>query len=179
MFLRTTLAAILMATLAPAALAPVALAQAPLPASCGTQEAGFAPELSSWTKRDTITAAKSDAGLAAASLKIGQSYTATMQPTGDVSFITQPERPGGSVSKAGLFELNIAEAGTYAVALGTGAWIDLLGEGAPLVSVAHGRGPECTTIRKMVDFSLQPGRYVIQISATPSPDMYIMVARRP
>ena len=109
----------------------------------------------------------------------GQAYVATLAPTPDVTFVVQPEKPGGTVSKGGIFAVDIATAGSYVIALGTGAWIDLLkGDGAQR-STGHGRGPACTTLRKMVTFDLQPGRYVVQISANAEPTLPIMIAAKP
>jgi hypothetical protein len=47
------------------------------------------------------------------------------------------------------------------------------------MSTAHSRGPECSTLRKMVDFPLQPGRYVLQVSANADARLPILLARRP
>jgi hypothetical protein len=47
-------------------------------------------------------------------------------------------------------------------------------DGAGVISSAHGHGPDCTGIRKMVDFALTPGRYTVQISANAAPQITVM-----
>jgi homogentisate 1,2-dioxygenase len=65
------------------------------------------------------------------------------------------------------------------VALGSGAWIDVLKGKAAMASVAHGHGPDCSGIRKMVDFRLSPGRYTLQIAANGEQTLPLMIARLP
>jgi hypothetical protein len=67
---------------------------------------------------------------------------------------------GGAADAA----FTIANGGRYRVALDQGGWIDLVRDGKPLTSVAHGHGPNCTTIRKIVDFDLTPGSYTLKLT---------------
>lgn len=89
-------------------------------------------------------------------------------------------QPGQAVttSPATPLTLEIAEAGTYGVALDQGAWIDVGRDGEALRSTAHGHGPACSTIRKIVDFALQPGRYTITLSRTQAVSVRLLVVRR-
>lgn len=162
-------------------LAAGAQEMAPPPPSpaCATQDADLPAELKGWTAKVPLAAATGVEGLAQAALAPGQAYLASLPSTPAVTYPVQPEKPGGSVSHGGLFSLTIPAAGTYVVALGTAAWIDLLADGAPVRSASHGRGPACSTLRKMVAFDLQPGRYVVQISANGPAELPIMVAPRP
>lgn len=137
------------------------------------------PGLESWAARTPLTAAADAARLGAATLIPGKAVDATLPRTPDVRYVTRPEKPGGSVSHGGLFALDVTEAGTYRVALGAGAWLDVLDGGKAVVSTNHGHGPDCSGIRKMVDFPLKPGRYVLQIAGNGSPDLPVMVARLP
>jgi hypothetical protein len=170
-------------TAAVVGLAPfVALAQsmpAPSTAACATMDANLPADLTGWSAKAPMAAATKASGLSKAMLSTGQGVEATLPLTPDVTFVTQPEKPGGTVSHGGMFGLNIDKAGTYVIALSSGAWIDVLKDGKPLVSTAHARGPECSTLRKMVDFPLQPGRYVLQVSANADPTLRLMLARRP
>lgn len=79
----------------------------------------------------------------------------------------------------GLLQLNVKNVGTYQVNLSSGAWIDLLKDGTAVMSGAHAPGPACSGIRKTVQFPLQPGRYVIQLSANGDPTIAVMVSRVP
>src|SRR5262245_13124349 len=77
-------------------------------------------------------------------------------------------QPGQAVTLApsATLILVITEAGTYGVAVDQAAWIDVARDGVAQTSIGHGHGPACTTIRKIVDFQLQPGRYTITLSRT-------------
>ena len=55
--------------------------------------------------------------------------------------------------------------GTYRIALGARAWIDVAHGAAPLASIGHAMGERCAGIAKTVDFALAPGVYTIQLSA--------------
>lgn len=69
---------------------------------------------------------------------------------------------GAKPGRAATIEFRIAKAGTYGIALDQPGWIDVVpgaAGGAPLTSVAHGHGPDCSTIRKIVRFELAPGTY--------------------
>jgi hypothetical protein len=155
-----------------------AMAQEAAPA-CASTDAALPGEFSGWSPRTALRSAVGAPGLATATLHPGQGVEADLHPTPEVTYLVQPEKPGGSVSRGGIFEFSVDRAGVYAVALGSGAWIDVLKDKTPVVSTAHGHGPACSTIRKVVDFPLQPGRYVIQVSASAAPKLAIMVARRP
>jgi hypothetical protein len=171
-----------MMTAAALGLAPMAAAAQEMPASkaaCATMDAALPPDLAAWTAQTPLAAAASPATLSKASLTPGKAVTAELPQTSDIHFVTQPERPGGSVSHGGMFELKIDKAGTYVIGLGSGAWIDVLKDGKPLTSAAHSPGPACSTLRKMVDFPLEPGRYVLQVSANADARLPILLAKRP
>ncbi|RIA37787.1 hypothetical protein DFR49_3675 [Hephaestia caeni] len=87
--------------------------------------------------------------------------------------VTAVSRPG----RAALVPIEIATAGTYRVALSEGAWVDMVQSGTPLPSVAHGHGPRCSGIHKIVDFRLAPGRYALQLSAMQTPQVRVLIAR--
>jgi hypothetical protein len=92
----------------------------------------------------------------------------------------QTIQPGQAVTLApsAPLILVIAEAGTYGVAVDRGAWIEVARDGATLTSNGHGHGPACSTIRKIVDFQLLPGRYTITLSRTQAPTVRLLVVRR-
>ena len=168
--------AILLAALALPGAAHAQMAPATPAPACAAMDEALPAELAAWPKKTELAAATGVSGLDKAVLVPGQAYLAALAPTPDVTFVIQPEKPGGTVSKGGIFAVDIATAGSYVIALGTGAWIDVLkGDGAQR-STGHGRGPACTTLRKMVTFDLQPGRYVVQISANAEPTLPIMIA---
>lgn len=70
----------------------------------------------------------------------------------------------------------IDKPGTYGIALDQPGWIDVAPRGgAPLASTRHGHGPACSTIRKIVRFELQPGRYELRLSKLTRPQARVML----
>ena len=149
------------------------------PANCPGDAKPLPTALSAWTDKAPLDAAGDAAGLNAAVLMPGKTVTASLRHTREVKYVTQPEKPGGSVAYGGLLQLNVKDAGTYQVNLSSGAWIDVLKDGAAVMSGAHAPGPACSGIRKTVQFPLQPGRYVIQLSANGDPTIAVLVSRVP
>lgn len=84
-----------------------------------------------------------------------------------------------AADKAGLLALRIAAPGTYRFALQRGAWIDVVHGGRALASAAHRMGGACSGIRKMVDFRLRPGGYLIQLSHAADDDTGLIVTKQP
>lgn len=157
---------------------PVCATAQPVQASCA---APVKPEgeLAAWAQPSTLHAAGNGKALASASLAIGQAARVELLETPSVHYALRPEKPGGSVSYGGMIRVSVAEAGTYRVALGSGAWIDMVADGKAAVSTAHGHGPECTGIRKIVNFALEPGDYTLQIAANGTAETTVLVARAP
>ncbi|WP_374569965.1 homogentisate 1,2-dioxygenase [Phenylobacterium sp.] len=170
------IAALVLAAAAPAAAQPMAQ---PAPADCAATDANLPADLAGWTSPAPLAAAAAEAGLDAAQLQIGRAYDIKLSRTPEVAYLVQPEKPGGSVSYGGLLAVTVPRAGSYRVALGSGAWLDVLADGAPVASTAHGHGPACSSVRKMVTFPLAAGRHVIQISANGAPAVAVMVVQAP
>lgn len=147
----------------------------PVAAECA---APVAPSgvLAPWADPAPMASAKDVAALPSSQLQLGKAISMSLHPAGEIRFPATPGKTGGS---GGLAEIVIEQAGNYRVALGTPAWIDLVAEGKALASIAHGHGPKCTTIRKMVDFTLNPGRYTLTISANSSDQTQVLVVRLP
>jgi hypothetical protein len=167
-----------------AILVAMVLAASPAPAqqaqpNCPADAVPLPAELSGWSSRTGLTAAPDAAGLAGTTLAIGKAVDLALLPTPSVRYALRPENPGGSVSNGGLVGFTVDRPGTYRIALGSAAWIDVVRDGASETSVAHGRGPACSGVRKMVDFTLQPGSYVLQIAGNGSPSLPVMIARLP
>jgi hypothetical protein len=78
----------------------------------------------------------------------------------------------------GMVTLEIAAAGSYGIAIDIPAWIDVARDGRTLPSARHGHGPACSSIRKIVDFELSPGRYAVTLSRTDAPNARMLVVRR-
>lgn len=78
---------------------------------------------------------------------------------------------GGEASAA----FTITKGGRYRVALDQAAWIDVVRDGKALTSVAHGHGPNCTTIRKIVDFDLTPGAHTLKLTRIAKSEAKLML----
>lgn len=161
-----------------ALVAPLSIANAQeAGADCATTPAAVLPELAGWSTRQPITAADDASGLPAAMLKIGSAAEAALKPRADIHYVATPEKPGDPASHGGLFTFMVEQAGTYRVALGAAAWVDVVKGAAALSSSAHGHGPACSGVRKMVDFALTPGSYILQIAGSSGSTLPIMIVR--
>ena len=127
-----------------------------------------------WTSPETLNGGS---GLGTAGkLVAGHTYAAALPPSSTMSYVVPLPKPAAAGTFAGLFTLMVDKAGTYSIALSQGAWIDVAPAAGPvLTSTAHGHGPACTTIHKVVDFALQPGAYVVQVSGAQSSPILIAI----
>ena len=78
----------------------------------------------------------------------------------------------------GMIPIETKRRGRLIVALDAGAWIDLVQGGAVVKSVAHGHGPACSGIRKMVEYDVTQGRYLLQIVNAPTASIHAMAVLR-
>ena len=154
------------------------MAQEMAPAAC-TAPVPPKGELAPWLSPVPLSSAGRENRSGRVQLAIGQAASLELLRTPEVHYPLRPEKPGGSVSYGGLARIDVRVAGTYRVALGSAAWIDLVQGRKAIPSTAHGHGPDCTGIRKMVDFRLMPGRYTLQIAANGEPQTTVLVARLP
>jgi hypothetical protein len=150
----------------------------PAPA-CAAMDANLPADLADWNGKAALASATGAADISKSAVMPGKGYEADLLDTPKISYPVQPEKSGGSVAHGGLFEFTVATAGSYTVALGTAAWIDVIEGGKTVKPTSFGHGPECTTIRKMVVFQLQPGKHVLQVSASAEPKLKIMIAPKP
>lgn len=160
--------------LAMMAVSPSAWAQ-----SCGPAPAPPPTELAGWATRVAAAPAKDVKGLNAAVLPLGKAVSATLLPGGGVSYAVKPEKPYSDGSYGGLFAIDVKAAGNYRIALGAGAWVDVVKHGKSVASATHGHGPDCSGIRKMVDFALTPGRHVVQLSGASAAAVTVMAVKLP
>ena len=136
-------------------------------------------ELAGWATRTPLAAATTPTGLSKALVKIGRRTDLTLAPTGEVSFATTPNKVPAPGTHSGMAIFAIEAAGTYRVALGTSAWINIAHDGKFVSSTAHTHKLSCTGIRKMVDFALTPRNYVLQIEGGKDAVAGLLIARLP
>lgn len=143
---------------------------------CPAQAEPVPAALSGWNTRASL-ASGADAATAAVIVP-GKRYDLRLRPIPAVTYPTKLAKedvPGFG----GIAAVIVAEPGTYRVALGAAPWVDVVRDGAALESIAHGHGPACSGIHKVVDFTLVPGRYFVTISGNETADVAVMVARLP
>lgn len=162
-----------------ALMSPMSATQAREGPSCAAGSGALPAEFAGWSSRSAMMAAKDFSGLPAAAVGIGTAVDAALTPTGDVRYVAAPEKAGGLASYGGLFSFTVESTGTYRVALGSAAWIDVLKGEAAVASTAHGHGPDCSGIRKVVDFPLAAGSYTLQIAGSAAPSLPLMIVLSP
>ncbi|MBB5984448.1 hypothetical protein [Sphingobium lignivorans] len=168
MFLRHACLALLLAGAAGTALAQSACEAPALPA-----------HLAGWSAPVARVAARDAASAQAAPLVPGQAVDLALAPVREVRFAAEPGKHPDPESHAGLAGLTVTKAGKYRVAADSPVWIDVVAAGRPLPSAGHGHGPACSGIRKMVDFQLEPGRYLLQIAGSAGASARVLVAALP
>lgn len=162
-----------------AAASPAAAFAAPAAPSCPAAPV-LPPELADWSRdasSKTIYAFGDDLGADWSSL--GAARTALpLHRFESLRYGVAPERKPDVHKFGGMIPIEVKKAGRLIVALDAGAWIDLVQGGAVVKSVAHGHGPPCSGIRKMVEFDVMPGRYQLQIVNAPSASIHAMAVLR-
>lgn len=137
------------------------------------------PELAAWASPTPLVAATNPADLAKTIVTIGARTDLTLAPSPKVSFATAPNKAPGETTSNGMASFTVAAAGTYRIALGTSAWINVAKDGVFQKSVAHTHQFGCAGIRKMVDFTLTPGAYVLQIEGGRDAAAGVLIAKLP
>lgn len=132
--------------------------------ACPAAPTALAAEYAGWGAATPVAASADAAGVGDAMLTVGQGARATLQPAGALKLPATTGKPLSATAHGGVFAFEAATGGRYRIALGAGAWVDVVANGAALPSAAHGHGPDCTPVRKYVDYDLKPGRYLLQIT---------------
>lgn len=108
---------------------------------------------------------------------VGAPVELALKPADAVAFPMKLARKPMPGDYGGAFPLEIARGGTYRIALSGKAWIDVVRDGAPLVSIEHQRGAPCSGVAKIVAFRLDPGGYTVQISEAGQTSIVVEVMR--
>lgn len=174
--MRRTLSAIMLV------MATIGSAQAAEPMSGHDQATCTAPvgvpaDLAGWSAAHRpVKAAIKASAASRALLEQGVAADTALVPTPKVAYAIEPGKPGGSLSFGGLFAFDIVTAGRYRVAQSGRSWVDVIVDGKAIPSVAHGHGPDCSGIAKMVEYDLPAGRHLLQIAANGEQALTVMVA---
>lgn len=146
---------------------------------CAGVTAVLPAELAGWSGAVPRNAAASAEAASGVALTVGQAARLRLVPVAGLRHAVRPEKPGGPGSHGGLAGFTVERAGVYRVALGSAAWVDVVRGGMAATSIAHGHGPACSGIRKIVNFRLSPGRYLLQVAGSGEPVVAVMVAFAP
>jgi len=160
--------------LALAAFAAPAFAQEAAPAPCPATPVPLPAELAGWTSAAPVTAAATATDIGKAQITLGSRADIALVPAAQVQFLA-PEKAPMAGTHSGMVRFTVPAARTYRVALGAGAWIDVVRDGKAIASGAHGHGVPCTPVRKTVDFALTPGDYVLQISGNRDATLSVLI----
>lgn len=161
------------------AASPAVAQETPTPACVASRDADLPPYLSGWTTRTSLKAGARADDPDLGTAEIGRAFAVALRPTGEVRFPVAPGKPGAADSLGGLVAFAVTEDGDYQVALGGGAWIEVVGAEGLAASSRHAHGPACTTLRKMVVFPLKSGRYQLEITGAHDPVLPVMISRVP
>ena len=144
-------------------LAAVLLAQATVPQQqCAAMDANLPAALTLWTTPGHGTPDD-----------LTKPVVFKAMPKDQIRGLPASAKDGGATG----VDFVIDKPGIYGIAIDQNAWIDVVpDDGAPLVSVKHGHGPECSTIRKIVRFDLKPGTYRLYVSGLTSVNVKVFLA---
>lgn len=143
------------------------LAQAVATPACTATDTALPAPLSGWTERG----AGLDSGKGVPMVAVDP---ASVRLVG----VPLPVRAGKTFATA----LTVRSAGTYGIALDQKGWIDVYrtnGQSPAVVqaSTAHGHGPACSTIAKIVRYKLAPGDYRVVVSGVERPQAKVMLVK--
>lgn len=165
-------------SLALALVAAPAAAQMAAPACKKISNANLPADLAAWAGEAVAAeAARSGAGTP---VPAGAPVAVTLHPSGEVALRQPPERERKPANlHAGLSTVDVPKAGTWRLSASTGLWVDVIGPEGVVESTAFGALAPCTSIRKVVEFPLGPGRHTLQLSGNPGPATRLMLSRKP
>ncbi|WP_174287307.1 hypothetical protein [Sphingomonas bacterium] len=92
-------------------------------------------------------------------------------------FMTVPGHKPATGTFGGMVGFNVTMPGVYHVAIGSAVWVDVIKGRAKIEPTGHQPGPTCTVVRKIVDFTLEPGRYTLQFSSSAQPIVVFEVVK--
>ena len=131
------------------------------------------PKPQDWAKPERHLAAR------APEMKFGLKPGGTVQiallPQNEVKFAAGKATRKGY---AGLAAIDVPKAGTLQLALDNKTYVDLVRSGKPLALAGEPKMKGCPGVQKSLDFKVAPGRYVVQLSGSPSKSVRIASSLR-
>jgi hypothetical protein len=131
------------------------------------------------TAAQALTAARDAAS--APTIDPDRQYELSLAPREQVHLAAAPARKnhGAETGFAGLVRLHISAPGSYRVSIAAQAWIDVVGDnmliGSSDFAAAHG----CDAPHKIVQYDLQPGTFLLQLTGATSQHVRVVLTRPP
>lgn len=132
-----------------------------------------------WQGARLVEAARNFGARPHPDLALGEPADVALVPAETMILATPLGKPVAPGDRGGLLGFHIPLTGTYRVALGGKAWIDVVQQGRSLPPAAHAHGEPCSGVVKQVDFMLAPGDYVLQLSDGAAPHIAVLLSRLP
>lgn len=107
-------------------------------------------------------------------------YDLALAPNQQVQLPAPNKRAhGASTGSAGLVRLQITKPGSYRISVGSQMWVDLA-SGSMLIGSSDFSGQHgCDAPHKIVQYDLQPGTFVLQLSGASGDHVRLAVTRAP
>jgi hypothetical protein len=168
-----------------AALAGAPAAAQHAPVDCvSVSDSNLPPAFAGWAKPSTAaqaaTAAAAAAGPALPELAPDQPLALQLRPAAEV-MLPHPPGQARTIENAhgGLVTVRIPAEGLWRISASAPVRIDLIGPSGPVASTGHGRMAPCTGIRKVVEFPVPAGSWLVQLNGNPGPELRLMLSRAP
>lgn len=162
------------------ALAAPAVAQHAPDGCVGVSDSNLPPAFGAWAVPATPADAGKDSAGSRPELEPDRPLALRLRPMAEVVL---PHPPGqlraGETVHGGLVAVRVPAEGMWRIAASGPVWIDVIGPMGAVASTAHGRMAPCTSIRKVVEFPLPAGSWLVQINGNPGPDLRLMLSRAP
>ncbi|CAK7193221.1 hypothetical protein COMNV_01435 [Commensalibacter sp. Nvir] len=128
-----------------------------------------------WQSPVPQAAVQQDQLLNQATIVVNKAYSITLKPKDSVHFIVKPARLAGNASYAGMLQFNIAQKGIYRFVMDSKPWVEIVGNHKKTAMAHHQCGKQCNGIMKAIDFALDPGQYILEISGNGEPTVKLMI----
>jgi hypothetical protein len=113
-------------------------------------------------------------------LEVDKLYDISLTPQDKVNFVMAPAKKAlADGAYAGMVKLHIPTAGKYRVSMSDGFWIDVITAGKFAPTDDFTGGHECRAPRKIVQYPLPAGDFVLQFSNATSPSVKVTVTATP
>ena len=116
----------------------------------------------------------------APTLEVDKLYDIALTPQDKVSFAMTPAKKVlADGAYGGMVKLHIPSAGKYRVSMSDGFWIDVIADGKFAPTDDFTGGHACRAPRKIVQYPLPAGDFVLQFSNATSPSVKVTVTATP